>query len=757
DKTVTVDSITLGNGDNGGLATNYSITAGETTTANITAKALTYTAAADNKTYDGDTEATVTLTLSGLIGDETLTETNSSTFDTKNVGTDKTVTVDSITLGNGDNGGLATNYSITAGETTTADINAKAVTVNSELTSATKVYDGNATAEVTNASLVGLVDGEDVTAIGSGSYDNKNVGTGKTITISYTLQDGSNGLASNYTISPQTTANGVITQATLSVVAVDSAKFATANDPTYTYTYSGFKGSDSADDLDVVGSVARSNDDEAAATYEDVLIPAGFSDTNYAFSYVSGDLTIVPADALLVRLGDNTITYGASLSYDSVEVAYWDADTRSEITTLDPVITNDSFVIDDGAGTIVNFDVLKSNTSGSCLVVNCLSSALKTNVDAYNLSYTNYNKVGDNFNSITVTGSLTVNKKSLDPADLTFTSVSKEYDGDNIITSQNITYNQDNTNVYSGDLLVITGSGVYDTRHVGTDKTITVDVSLSGDDSNNYTITGDNRITGAIGTITQLDSVAWVGSADTANWSESANWAGAAIPDQSNVGTIIIGSSYDTVYDADSFGSTTSAITNNGSITLNTADSFTMSNVIAGTGDVLKSGSGTFTLSGANTYTGDTTVSVGTLKLTGSLADTTDLIVASGATFDMQVTQTFASLDLDGTISNSASVASKNIVVTGISQLGGTLTTTGQQTFSGATTLTSDTTLSSSDVVTFSSTVNSETDETNALTITATEAQFDGVVGGTQGVGAITITGKLDLNADIESAASVSV
>ena len=203
---------------------------------------------------------------------------------------------------------------------------AKVLTVNAELTSVTKVYDGNATAEVTNASLVGLVTGEDVTAIGSGSYDNKNVGTDKTITISYTLQDGSNGLASNYTISPQTTTNGVITQATLSVVAVDSAKFATAADPTYTFIYSGFKGSDSADDLDAVGSVARTNVDEGAGTYEDVLTPAGFSDTNYAFSYTSADLTIVPADALLVRLGDNTITYGATLSYDSVEVAYWDAE-----------------------------------------------------------------------------------------------------------------------------------------------------------------------------------------------------------------------------------------------------------------------------------------------------------------------------------------------------------------------------------------------------------------------------------------------
>ena len=756
-KTVTVNSITLADGANGGLASNYSISTGGTTTADISAAALTYTVAANDKTYDGNTTASVALTFSGTMGSETLTATNTATFDTKNAGTGKTVTVNSITLSDGTNGGLATNYSITTGNTTTADINVKALTVNAELTSATKIYDGNATAEITNASLIGLVGDEDVTAIGSGTYDNKNVGTGKTITISYTLQDGASGSASNYLITPQTSINGVITQANLSVIAINSAKFAAADDPIYTFSYSGFKGSDSAGDLDVRGSVARSNEDNAVGTYEDVLTPAGFSDNNYTFSYNSADLTIVPADGLLVRLGDNSVSYGETVSYDSVEVVYWDANAGREIISLEPVITDDSFLINDGAGTIVNFDVLKSSTSGSCSEVNCLSSSLKTKVDAYNLSPINYSKTGENFNSLVVTGSLTVNKKSIDPDNLTFTSASKEYDGDNIITYENIDYNQDNTSVYLGDLLVIKGSGVYDSRHVGTEKIVTADISLSGDDSNNYNITGDNRIVEAIGTITQLESVQWVGSAENTNWSESANWAGGAIPDESNVGTIIIGNSYDTVYDADSFGSTSSSITNNGSITLNTADTFTMSNAIAGTGNVLKSGSGTFTLSGANTYTGDTNVSVGTLKLTGSLADTTDLVVASDSTFDLQVTHTFASLDLDGTISNSALIAAKNIVVTGISQLGGTLTTTGKQTFSGATTLTSDTILSSSDVVTFSGAVNSEIDETNALTITASEAQFDGVVGGTQGVGAITITGTLDLNADIESASSLSV
>ncbi|NBR39217.1 MAG: hypothetical protein EBT93_07340, partial [Alphaproteobacteria bacterium] len=242
-------------------------------------------------------------------------------------------------------GNDVSNYSITAQGTTTANVTAKALTVNAQLTSASKVYDGNAIASVTNASLVGLISGENVTAIGSGTYDNKDVGTGKTITISYTLQDGSNGLASNYSISAQSTNNGTITKAPLTVVAVDSAKFTTSANPSYSYTYSGFKGSDTSADIDVAGTITRTNNSEAVGTYTDILVPAGFSDNNYSFVYENADLTIIPADALLVRLGNNTTTYGTSSTYAGAQVVYWDSNSNSEITNLTPTIAGEHITV----------------------------------------------------------------------------------------------------------------------------------------------------------------------------------------------------------------------------------------------------------------------------------------------------------------------------------------------------------------------------------------------------------------------------
>ncbi len=53
----------------------------------------------------------------------------------------------------------------------------------------------------------------------------------------------------------------------------------------------------------------------------------------------------------------------------------------------------------------------------------------------------------------------------------------------------------------------------------------------------------------------------------------------------------------------------------------NTAGSSNLATGITGTGGLTSKGSGTLTLSGTNTYSGDTTVSAGTLKVTGSIAD----------------------------------------------------------------------------------------------------------------------------------------
>ncbi len=133
-------------------------------------------------------------------------------------------------------------------------------------------------------------------------------------------------------------------------------------------------------------------------------------------------------------------------------------------------------------------------------------------------------------------------------------------------------------------------------------------------------------------------------------------------------------------------------------------------------------------------------------------------MIAPSATLDLQAALTAATLDLDGTISNTAGTSS--LIISGTSSLGGSITTTGTQTYNNAVTLTGDTTLATSSAqVTFAAnaTINSEGSETNNLTITASETELNGVIGYTRTLGVIDINGNLDLNAAITNATSMDV
>jgi hypothetical protein len=103
---------------------------------------------------------------------------------------------------------IATNYQITTARNNTlgntqntVTLSAKALTI-SGITASNKEYDGNDIAAIdTNTAIkTGLVVGDAVTVSATGLFDNKNVGTGKAITISSTYGGVD---AGNYTITDQ--------------------------------------------------------------------------------------------------------------------------------------------------------------------------------------------------------------------------------------------------------------------------------------------------------------------------------------------------------------------------------------------------------------------------------------------------------------------------------------------------------------------------------------------------------------------------
>ncbi|MDD5099028.1 MAG: YDG domain-containing protein, partial [Candidatus Colwellbacteria bacterium] len=164
--------------------------------------------------------------LVGVVGGDSVTLNTGSavgTFDTPDVGTGKTVTVSGLALSGADSG----NYTLTQ-PTTTASIFAAGLTITG-VTANDKTYDGTTTATLNTggATLVGVELGDDVTldtSSATGSFDNKNVGVGKTVTTSGFSISGAD--AGKYSLN-QPTATASITAKNLTVTGV------TADDKTY--------------------------------------------------------------------------------------------------------------------------------------------------------------------------------------------------------------------------------------------------------------------------------------------------------------------------------------------------------------------------------------------------------------------------------------------------------------------------------------------------------------------------------------------
>ena len=219
-KTISITGASLG----GTQAGNYSLasTTGSAT-ANITAKPLTVSGlSASNKVYNGTTEAAVTGTASfgGVIEGDTVTISTSSVtgaFTDKNVGSSKAINLSGVTLAGAQGG----NYTVAGVSGVSASITAKALTASAS--AASRAYDGTITASPTLTITGGLVDGETVTATGAATFNTKDVGS-RTATInSNTLSDGSNGLASNYSLATGQTAAANITAKSLTASGLSSA------------------------------------------------------------------------------------------------------------------------------------------------------------------------------------------------------------------------------------------------------------------------------------------------------------------------------------------------------------------------------------------------------------------------------------------------------------------------------------------------------------------------------------------------------
>jgi len=424
---------------------------------------LTADAVGTNKVYDGLTSATVSFLDDKLSGYDEIGYSYNAVFaDGKDVGTGKAVNVSGISLTGDD----AIYYSLgSSTDTTTADITAKAVTL-SGITAGNKVYDGGVSAEVsvTGASFGGMIAGDELTVSSNGVFDNKNVGEGKTVTLTNVLGGADLG---NYTVTDQDTTTADITAKELTITGV------TASNKVY----------DATTDATVAGTASLTGIVAGdVVSWDDSGITGTFVNKNVGIEkavLISG-LSLSGADASNYSVGSLGVT--ADITAKAVTLAgiaagnkVYDGTVNAELVTggasITGVIGGDDVSLDGslGSGVFAN----KSVGNGKTVTVTDL---VLSGTDASN--YTVAPLAG-------LTADITAKE-------LTITGVSvanKIYDGSTAVTLDTTTAAL--VGGIGGDEVLLDSSlasGTSAEANVGTWSVLVTGFTLSGFDKDNYTV-----------------------------------------------------------------------------------------------------------------------------------------------------------------------------------------------------------------------------------------------------------------------------
>ncbi len=366
-KTVTIGTVTLGGADAG----NYNVGSAGTATADITQASLTASGIAANKVYDTNTNASVTISLVGVLGSDVVTGTAPGTFTDKNAANGKTVTIGTVTLGGADAG----NYTVGSAGTTTANITQASLTASG--TAANKVYDTNTNASVT-ISLVGVLGTDVVTGSASGSFADKNVANGKTVTIGTVTLGGAD--ANNYTVGSAGTATANITAKAItgSITAANRAFNGTTAATILTRTLTGVIG---ADVVSYIGGTATF--DTAAAGYGKTVTAIG--------------LSLTGADAVNYSVNTTALTTANIYSTIAARHVFYNNATGANLSSAgaanNAIATNKSPLLPGQASTFSNYTNYSRGLNGIIVDINSLPATTTNAQILANLQFAQWNGI----------------------------------------------------------------------------------------------------------------------------------------------------------------------------------------------------------------------------------------------------------------------------------------------------------------------------------------------------------------------------
>ncbi|RQO76417.1 hypothetical protein DBR40_10935, partial [Pedobacter sp. KBW01] len=647
-KTVTSTGMTL----DGTKAENYNLTGVATTTANITGLALTGNFTAGNKVYDGNTTATIlTRTLTGVLAadaaDVTLTG-GSATFADADKGTAKTVTATGMTLG----GTKAANYTLGTVNTATADITTKDLTAS--FTADSKVYDGNTTANILTRTLTGVLaaDLADVTVNGgTATFNNENVGTGKSVNASGLVLAGAKGGNYNITTVNATTAN---------ITAKNISGNFTADSKVY-------------DGNTTATVLTRTLTGVLVADIADVNLTGGTA--SFATASVGTGKTVTAAGMTITgtRAGNYNLTGVATTTANITGLAI-----TGNITADNKVYNGNNIATISGRTLtgVLAADVADVTLTGGIATFADANKGIGKMVTATGLTLTGAKSANYTLASV---GTTTADITAKDIAG-NFTAGNKVYDGN---TTANI-LTRTLTGVLAGDVADVTltgGTANFANANIGTGKTVTATgMNLSGTKAGNYNLTGVATATANITGLTitgnfTADNKVYDGNTNATVLTRTLT--GVLVADAADV-TLTGGTA--SFADANKgAGKTVTAV--GMTITGAKAANYTLASVATTTADITtKDIAGNFTAD-SKIYDGNTTANILTRTLTGVLAgDVADVTLTGGtanfANANVGVAKTVsatgltltgtkaANYNLTGVGTTSANITAKNIAGT---------------------------------------------------------------------------------------------
>src|ERR1041385_628163 len=371
-------------------------------------------------------------------------------------------------------GTAAGNYTLSStSATTTASINA--ITLTPVITVANKVYDRTPNATVTGCTVTGVLMGDTVNCVTTGStasFADERVGTGKTVTVSGLGLQG--GQAGNYALASPATTTASITAVTL------TASVAAANKtynrlPTATVancTLSGVLAGDTVS-CDTTGSSA-SFADEKAGTGKSVTVTGLALQGGQAGNYVLANPTLTTSANITAAVVTASATI-AEKTYDGITNAV--VQNCTVTGRIDP----------DQLGCTASAHFADPDAGNNKTVV--VTGMTLTGTAAPNYSLTDPNAGTQPLLSFDTTG-------NIDPAIITpvVTVYDKVYD----TTTTASVHTCELPGVVMGDDVSCTASAMFGTKAAGAGKPVSVtNITLAGNDAGNYALSTTSTTTSA--------------------------------------------------------------------------------------------------------------------------------------------------------------------------------------------------------------------------------------------------------------------